>query len=58
LFVVSESQKVDLATHVHETYGFDISRYHADVLIVLLIGLIVRVIGCLLMWAADRNKKV
>ena len=51
-------QKVDLASHVHDTYGFDITRYNLDVGIVLMIGLIVRIIGCLLMWATDRNKKV
>ena len=51
-------QHVDLASHVEDTYGFDINAYSSDVWTVLFIGLFVRVVGCIVMWAVDSKKKV
>jgi hypothetical protein len=51
-------QHVDLASHVEDTYGFDIKAYRADVWTVLFIGLLVRIIGCFTMWMVDKKKKV
>ena len=55
LFVI---QNVDLASHVKDTYGFDIDAYNTDVAVVIVIGLLIRIIGCVVMWAVDKKKKV
>ncbi len=51
-------QHVDLAFHVKDTYGFDVHAYNTDVVVLVFIGLIIRVIGCVTMWLVDRKKKV
>ncbi len=41
-----------------DTYGFNIDHYGLDVGVLFFIGILVRVVGCLVMWLSDRNKKV
>jgi hypothetical protein len=51
-------QHVDLASHVRNTYGYNIDAFKLDVGAVFLIGVLVRIVGCVVMWVADRKAKV
>jgi hypothetical protein len=51
-------QHVDLATHVHSTFGYDLGNYGRNVGVVFLIGFLIRVLGVAVMAIIDRDKKV
>ena len=58
LVALSFVQNVDLAAHVHSTYGFDLDASDRDVAVIFLIGFLLRVIACIVMAVMDRAKKV
>jgi hypothetical protein len=56
--VYASTQGVDLDRHIHNTYGYDIDAFPRDVLALFAIGLLVRIVGCVILYVADRKKKV
>jgi hypothetical protein len=55
---VASLQHVDMAAHIEDTFGYDINAYTADVLYIVLIGVVMRVVACVCLCVLDRKKKI